>query len=151
MLLSAGEGAKRLFEIASILFGRDDKGVFNEEIKRCGFLMTISASKKQPSPNLAQAVLIIAYELSAAQHRIHNPAKGTILVNQQELDYFYRRIQETLHHLEYFPERGRDIQKKMIQNLKHFISRAGLTEWELKMFHGICSQINKKLETQKER
>jgi len=32
-----------------------------------------------------------------------------------------------------------------MQNLKHFIARAGLTEWELNMLHGILSQIEKKL------
>ncbi len=154
MFLSAGEGSKKLYETASlnkvaILFGREDKGLFNEEIETCGFLMTISASKEQPSLNLAQAVLVIAYELSVAEHRMPNSGKETLLINQHELDYLYQRIQETLHHLEYFPEGGRDIQKKMMQNLKHFISRAGLTEWELKMLHGICSKINKKLEIKK--
>jgi tRNA C32,U32 (ribose-2'-O)-methylase TrmJ len=32
-----------------------------------------------------------------------------------------------------------------MKNLKYLIGRAGLTEWELKMLHGICSQIEKKM------
>jgi tRNA C32,U32 (ribose-2'-O)-methylase TrmJ len=30
-------------------------------------------------------------------------------------------------------------------NLKHFIGRAGITEWELNMLHGICTRIEIKL------
>jgi tRNA C32,U32 (ribose-2'-O)-methylase TrmJ len=30
-------------------------------------------------------------------------------------------------------------------NLRHLLSRIGLTEWELKMIQGICGQIEKKI------
>jgi tRNA C32,U32 (ribose-2'-O)-methylase TrmJ len=33
-----------------------------------------------------------------------------------------------------------------MQNLKHFISRAGLTEWELNMLHGILTRIEQKVQ-----
>lgn len=153
--LNARDGSKRLFEAASankiaILFGREDKGLLNSEIQRCGFLITISTSNQQPSLNLAQAVLIVAYELSFYGHELPRPPEsgGTIYVNQKELDYLYQRISETLHNLGYFREGTRDVQKKMMQNLIHFISRAGLSEWELRMLHGLCSQVNKKLAKQ---
>jgi tRNA C32,U32 (ribose-2'-O)-methylase TrmJ len=32
-----------------------------------------------------------------------------------------------------------------MRNLNHLIGRAGLTDWELKMFHGMCSQVEKKI------
>jgi tRNA C32,U32 (ribose-2'-O)-methylase TrmJ len=32
-----------------------------------------------------------------------------------------------------------------MRNLKYLFGRAGLAEWELKMIHGICSQIEKKM------
>jgi tRNA C32,U32 (ribose-2'-O)-methylase TrmJ len=32
-----------------------------------------------------------------------------------------------------------------MRNLKHLIGRAGLTEWELKMIHGLCTQVEKKI------
>ncbi len=153
VFLSAREGAGRLFNAAlsnnkiAILFGREDKGLFNTEIEKCGFMMTISANVEQPSLNLAQAVLIIAYELSIAgvENQADIPAKGTEFVNQKELDYLYTRIQETLHNLGYFPKGNKDFQKKMMQNLRRFIGRAGISEWEMRMLHGICSRIEKKI------
>src|SRR3990170_3397108 len=47
----------------SILIGREDKGLSNEEVEKCGFLLNIPTSKKQPSLNLSQSELIVAYEL----------------------------------------------------------------------------------------
>ncbi|MBI5742093.1 MAG: RNA methyltransferase [Nitrospirae bacterium] len=149
IFVHAEQGALKLFEIASankvaVLFGREDRGLYNEEIGECGFLMTIPADRKQPSLNLAHAVLIIAYELSKAEHATGvTPFPG--LVGHKELSPLFERIEETLTGLGYIRQSDGDLRKKIIQNLKHFIGRAGLTEWELKMFQGICSRIEKKL------
>ncbi len=149
IFVHAAQGALRLFEIASankvaILFGREDRGLYNKEIEECGFLMTIPSSKKQPSLNLAHAVLIISYELSNAGHRTEvTPFPG--LISHKELSPLFERIEKTLTELGYIRQSDQDLRKKIIQNLKHFIGRSGLTDWELKMFHGICSRIEKKL------
>ncbi|MBI5097763.1 MAG: RNA methyltransferase [Nitrospirae bacterium] len=154
IFVHADQGALRLFEIASankvaILFGREDRGLYNEEIEECGFLMTIPSSKKQPSLNLAHAVLIIAYELSNAGHRTEvTPFPG--LLNHKELSPLFERIEKTLTELGYIRQSDKNLRKKIIQNLKHFIGRAGLTDWELKMFHGICSKIKKKIRSGEE-
>ncbi len=128
----------------AILFGREDKGLLNEEVDECGFLLTIPTSKEQPSLNLAQAVLIVAYELSKCSCESQAP-NNEKLINYEELGVLYSRISNILRLLEYIPKGNRDLERKIIQNLKHFIGRAGLTDWELKMLHGICSQIEKKL------
>lgn len=151
VFVPAEPGAQRLFQIArsnrtGILFGREDRGLFNEEVEECGFLMTIPSSKKQPSLNLAHAVLIIAYELSKAEY---TTADSTLffpgLVDNEELSALYERIEKTLKLLEYIPHGRKNLSGKIIQNLKHLVGRSGLTDWEMKMFHGICSQIEKKI------
>jgi TrmH family RNA methyltransferase len=151
VFLNVEEGAGRLHDIAlknkvAILFGREDKGLYNEEIEECGFLITIPTSDEQPSLNLAQAVLIVAYELSKAEYKSQELSEEKrILVNYEELISLYKRVAETLRLLEYIPKGNKDLEKKIMQNLKHFIGRAGLTDWELKMLHGLCSQIERKL------
>ena len=47
----------------SILFGREDKGLSNEELKWCQIHVSIPSSQAQPSLNLSQAVMVMAYEL----------------------------------------------------------------------------------------
>jgi len=144
-------GARSLRELAqenkvAILFGREDRGLFNEEVEECGFLMSIPVSSEQPSLNLAQAVLIVAYELSRADYRDSEPdTKPVRLVPHEDMNFLYKKISATLKALEYIPRGDRDLEKKIMQNLKHFIGRAGLTEWELAMCHGIVTQINRKL------
>jgi TrmH family RNA methyltransferase len=153
------EGARRIREIAgsnkvALLFGREDRGLYNEEIEECAFLMTIPASKKQPSINLAQAVMIIAYELSKAginkrsndnsEHSSLMTAAPPKTVSQQELAFLYGRMENALKLLEYISADNKYHYKKVMQNLKHCLGRAGLTDWEFNMFHGICGQIEKK-------
>ncbi len=154
VITPAEQGVKGIFDIArnnkvAILFGREDRGLFNEEVEECGFLLTIPTSREQPSLNLAQAVSIVAYELSKSEYSVQQSAVGSQqserLINHEELTALYSRIFEVLKLLEYISKGDRNLEKKIMQNLKHFIGRAGLTEWELKMLHGICSQIEKKI------
>ncbi|MEW6109933.1 MAG: RNA methyltransferase [Nitrospirota bacterium] len=142
----------KIFEAAAhnnkiaILFGRESRGLFNKEVDECGFLLTIPGSKDQPSFNLAQAVLIVAYELSKTEHR--TPDRGTEsirLTKHGDISSLYARIADTLKLLDYIPRGNRNLETRIMRNLKHFIGRAGLTDWELKMLHGICSQIGKKI------
>jgi TrmH family RNA methyltransferase len=151
IFLHAEQGAKRLFDGAhankiAILFGREDRGLFNEEIKECGFLITIPADKRQPSLNLAQSVLIIAYELSKAGYQadFSSSLSGVTLprlVNNEELVPLFDRIDNALTMFESYKDKN--LRKKIVRNLKRCIGRAGLTYWEIKMFHGLCSEIMK--------
>jgi TrmH family RNA methyltransferase len=138
----------------AILFGREDRGLFNEEVEECGFLLTIPANNEHPSLNLAQAVLIVAYELSRAEYRkseyeVTSHGGASALVSHKEVALLYKRISDTLKLLEYIPAGDRDIEKKIMANFKHFIGRAGITEWELNMLHGICTRIELKLKGRK--
>ena len=47
----------------AILFGREDNGLPNEALDNCHALLTIPTHATNPSLNLAQAALIVAYEL----------------------------------------------------------------------------------------
>ncbi len=136
----------------ALLFGREDRGLYNDEVGECGLLLTIPANKAHPSLNLSHAVMVVAYELSklhcseeglgAAQGKTR---KRERLIGHGELTFLFERIAETLILLDYLPRGDRDIQRQIMENLKHFVGRSGITDWELKMLHGICSQIDRKL------
>ena len=49
---------------AGILFGTEDRGLSNEQLSVCDILSHIPMKQAQPSLNLAQAIMIYAYELS---------------------------------------------------------------------------------------
>ena len=60
--LVAEAGANRI----AIIFGPEDTGLVNRELKLCQRLITIPTAPAYPSLNLAQAVMLVAYELMMA-------------------------------------------------------------------------------------
>jgi len=59
-----------------IVFGREEYGLTNDEAKCCDILCTIPMAAKYPSLNLSQAVMIMAYELSALHKDLHIKKTG---------------------------------------------------------------------------
>ncbi|KJU85703.1 RNA methyltransferase, TrmH family, group 1, partial [Candidatus Magnetobacterium bavaricum] len=123
---------------------REDNGPLSEEINRCGFLMTIATSQAQPSLNLAQAVLLVAYELSAVCINNTPARRPPGLVPQVQLNLLYDRIAETLNNLGLVNRGSEDLKSYIARNIAHLIGRYGLTHWEVNMLHGICTAINHK-------
>ncbi|HHW20149.1 RNA methyltransferase [Thermodesulfovibrio thiophilus] len=143
------EGVKRIYDVAqnnkvAILFGREDKGLFNEEVERCGYLMTIPTSNAQPSLNLSQAVLLTAYELMRCEELKDYHIERQFYVDQSELNKLYERLYQVLKKIGYISE-NRDIENRLINNFRHFFGRTGLTFWELKLLHGLCTHIEESL------
>lgn len=156
LIMPVYKGVQRLLEFlpdnkVAILFGRESKGLYNEEIDECDFVMTIPSSRAHPSLNLSHAVMVVAYELSISQARLRDAASGSQGVQRQrgkivshgELSALYERMAKALVLLDYIPRGDRDIERQIMGNIKHFFGRAGLTDWEIKMFHGLCSQIER--------
>ena len=48
----------------AILFGRENRGLSNEEIRRCDMICTIPASPSYPILNISHAVAVVCYELA---------------------------------------------------------------------------------------
>lgn len=147
LILPVKDGIKRAIIAAkknkvAILFGRESKGLSNKEVEECGFMITIPADPLSPSLNLAQSVLLVAYELGQKTYKAASPE----LVKRAEIETLYSHIQSTLKLLDYIPRGNRDLETRIMRNLKHMIGRAGLTDWELRMLYGICSQVEKKIQ-----
>lgn len=145
-ILDVKDGSKRIYQVAqenrvAILFGREDKGLFNEEIEKCGYLITIPTSELQPSLNLSQAVLIVAYELMRVEEIKDIHMEKQFYVEKDELDKLYERFNKILKKTGYIPE-NHDIERSIMNNLRHLFGRTGLTFWELKLLHGLLSHID---------
>lgn len=146
LIVPLREGAPKIVAAArhnriGILFGPERTGLRNSEVDECGFLVTIPCDPDAPSLNLAQSVLLVAYELGHASYTTAFPR----MVEQEKMVRLHEKIGSTLRLLEYIPRGDRDLERKVMKNLKHLLGRAGLTEWELNMLYGICSQVDRKL------
>ena len=60
----------------ALVFGDERSGLTNEEVRRCHDLSAIPTGADQPSLNLAQAVVVYAYELRRAALATPPPATG---------------------------------------------------------------------------
>jgi TrmH family RNA methyltransferase len=125
----------------AVLFGREDRGLTNEEAALCGMLLSIPSAPEAPSYNLAQAVLLVAYELAQAEPSLRPPP----LVSHQEVLFVVERFREALRLLDYVSRGDRDLEARVSRHLRNIFIRAGLTGWEAQMLHGIITQIKKRL------
>lgn len=146
LIVPLKESVKRIIAAAkknkvAILFGRERNGLTNKEVEKCGLLITIPADPETPSLNLAQSVMLVAYELSQKSYKAELPA----LIKHKELEPLYARIESTLKLLEFIPRGDAGLEKKILKNLRHLIGRAGLTEWEMNLIYGICTQVERKI------
>lgn len=126
----------------SILFGREDKGLKNEEIKLCDLLVEIPTHKKYPSLNLSHAVFLTCYELFRAEI----PASPSIkLAPWEEMEGMYIHLEKTLKKLSYGEKGGKHLLKAIMRSFKRLFGRTGLMQKEVNMIRGICTQIEERI------
>lgn len=137
------EMARKVVEISrhnqtAILFGPENRGLANRELKFCHALVTIPTSKDFASLNLAQAVMIMAYEIFRALEE--PPATFTPkLATSYELEAMYEHLRETLAKIHFVNPENPDY---WMRSLRRFFSRIGLQAREVKIIRGICRQID---------
>jgi tRNA/rRNA methyltransferase len=121
----------------ALLFGPEDRGLTNEDIRLCHELVNIPTAEFS-SLNLAQAVMILCYEL----RRYNQPKAKTFmprLANRHELDGMYAQLKEILVRISFIqPENP----EHFMNNIRHFGSRMKLRAKEVSIIRGICRQID---------
>jgi TrmH family RNA methyltransferase len=146
MIMDVREAARRIAGVArssrvGILFGNEHNGLTNRELEECGLVLTIPAHPGFPSLNLAQSVMLVAYELS----RVGSKACPVALLERREVQRLYRQIPKTLKTLGYGRAGDKDLAAEITRHLKRLVGRSGLTDWELNMLLGLCTRVEKKL------
>lgn len=118
-----------------IIFGRESSGLTNNEISVCNKIITIDTDKEFSSLNIAQAVLLISYE-------IFKPIDRTDLQNNQnlatkeELQYFFNHIFTLLENKNFFKvDEKKEIMQRNIINL--FSRIDNLSKTEIQTLRGI--------------
>lgn len=111
----------------AILFGRENWGLANEELKRANLICTIPTSDVYPILNLSHAVGILCYELAnlpRGEYPIAGPA---------QMDALYEHIDAFLDRIDH-PDFKRENTMILIRRL---IGRTKLTIREASTLHGL--------------
>lgn len=145
LIVDVREAARRIARAArsgrvAVLFGNEHSGLTNQELGECGLVLTIPSSPEFPSLNLAQSIMIVAYELS----RVGVRSRPLPLVESKELRNLFRRLPKALRALGYTRTGDKDLPDEITRHLRRLFGRSGLTEWELNMLLGLCTQVEKR-------
>ena len=123
-----------------IVFGREDRGLTNQELDLCHLVVTIPAAAEHPSLNLAQAVLLVCYELigRTAAGAPNEPARGSPATSE-ELEELYQHGREVLLRVRFLDPQNPD---RILRALRRVLGRAGPDSREVKILRGILRQMD---------
>lgn len=134
-LLAAGQGR------VAMVFGPEDKGLNTEEVDLCGLTVCIPTDRAS-SLNLAQAVMVLAYELRQAALEGAGQAAGPGLRPQpatlKELEGLKRHLKEALVAIGSIPASNPD---HFFRPFKAPLERGGITTREVRAWRGLARQI----------
>jgi tRNA/rRNA methyltransferase len=122
-------------EIA-LLFGPEDRGLTNDDLRFCQTLVTIPTVGFK-SLNLSHAVMVLCYELLVARMDKETPFTGK-LASSRELEGLYVQLKATLQAIGFLNPENPDY---WMMHIRRLFARTTLLAREVKILRGICRQI----------
>ena len=122
----------------ALLFGPEDTGLANEELRLCHTVVTIPTSREFTSLNLSHAVMILCYEIFVASSSAATTETTPKLALSSELEGMYGQIKELLADIGFLNPENPDY---WMMHLRRFFARAGILSREVKIVRGICRQL----------
>lgn len=143
-IAAAGEGSR-----IGILFGPEAKGLNNDDVTLAGKIIEAPLNPHHSSLNLAQAVLLVAWEWRMT--RIAEPEAfvagmadqygeaGALPAPQADLIRLFEHLEAELDESGFlWPEDKRPV---MVRNLRNMLQRAQLTEQEVRTLRGVVKSL----------
>ncbi len=126
-----------------ILFGPERAGLDNDDMAAADTLVRYPLNPAFMSLNLAQAVMVIAYEWWSAEEQTlprRLMTNETKVATKGELENFLGHLVRELDaagFLDNLPKRP-----GMVRNLRHLFERGEVTEQELRTLHGVVTELS---------
>ena len=147
-VLGAGEAMRALTpkvgggETVAIVFGRERIGLENHEVARADAIVTLPVNPAFASLNLAQAVVIVAYEwlkLASGDELPFSAPDKSPPAPKQQLDAFFSDLESELDRIEFY--RPHEKRGTMSTNLRNIFNRMTPTEQDIRTLHGIVTAL----------
>lgn len=132
-------------EQVAVLFGREDRGLTNDELKLCNLHLNIPTSQDYSSLNLAMAVQVVCYELrmlldSPSLPKTEDAEWDTPFTTRENMERFYSHLEQTLTDIEFLDPAA---PRQLMVRLRRLYSRVRLDEMELNILRGILTETQK--------
>ena len=138
----------------AVIFGREDRGLTNEELALANFHVTIPVNTEYGVLNVAQAIQIICYEMRMAatelmEHEVDDKATMKVteddamewdepLVTHEQMEQFYPHIQKMLEEIEFLDPKN---PRLLPLRLRRLFGRIQLDRMEYHLLRGIFSRV----------
>ncbi len=128
---------------AALIFGREDRGLSNEELNYAQKFMRIPTDSGYASLNLASAVAISCYELAQSQqlsreNTFKTDASDNELASLEVVEGYYKQLESLLLSIEYlYPHTA----SSRMEKFRQLYNRAQLQTQEVAMLRGILRQM----------
>ena len=147
-VLTARGAAAELQEVTArglrvgVLFGPERAGLDNDEMAHADALIRYPLNPAFMSLNVAQAVMILAYEWWTAAETAPSRTlmtNETRIATKGQLENFLAQLVDQLDACGFL--RNRPKRPGMVRNIRHFLQRGEVTEQELRTLHGIVTEL----------
>jgi len=119
----------------ALVFGPEASGLSADELAHCSPWVHVQSSLDMPTLNLAQAVLVVAYELFLGRPEARLDPSGEPLASQASIEGLFGQLPPILRQVGF----ARDGSfRTVMRDLRSLAGRAGLNEREVAIFRGIC-------------
>jgi len=125
----------------AVLFGREDRGLTNEELQRCAAHVHIPTNEEYSSLNIAMAVQLICYELRMASLGSEAAAAAeqewdAPWATDEEKQLFYQHLEETLVEIDFLDPVA---PRQLMTRLRRLFGRVDLDQMEVNILRGILT------------
>jgi len=134
-------------EQIALVFGREDSGLSNEELRMCHWHVHIPTSAEYSSLNLAAAVQILCYELRlACLEPVPLPASqpeddwDEPLATVEGVERFYEHLEQTLTDIGFLKPSA---PRQLMTRLRRLFNRVRLDQMELNILRGMLTEVQK--------
>lgn len=130
----------------ALLFGREDRGLTNEELHKCHYHVHIPSNPDYSSLNLATAVQVLSYEIRMASLA---DAEGNLPslqewdqppVTADDLEYFHEHLAQTMADLDFYDP---DNPKQLLTRMRRLFNRLRMDEMEVSILRGLLSSVQR--------
>lgn len=124
----------------AIVFGRESKGLKNEELQQCQYHVNIPTSEAYSSLNLAMAVQVLSYELfcaseAATPERVWDQLPAT----NTDLEHFFGHLETTLAEVGFHDP---DNPRQLLTRLRRLFLRIEPDQMEISILRGFLKAVN---------
>lgn len=131
-------------EQCALMFGGERSGLLNEDVMRADAIVSIPVNPAFASLNLAQSVVILAYEWARIDGResYQGDLAEATPAPKEDFERLMAHLIGALDDVNYFFPSGK--RPVMVKNLRIALARAGLTEAEVRSLRGVIKALARK-------